>query len=116
VSAPFHCPLMKPAAERLAETLSEINFSPMSAPIVINCDAAVNNDPGKTMDILVRQVTSPVRWYESVETLGREGATRFIEIGPGNVLSGLIKRTLSNMEISNIENTAQLESLKNGRE
>ncbi|HML94335.1 MAG TPA: ACP S-malonyltransferase [Thermodesulfobacteriota bacterium] len=115
VSAPFHCALMKPAAERLAETLSEINFSPMSAPIVINCDAAVNNDPGKTMDILVRQVTSPVRWYESVETLGREGATRFIEIGPGNVLSGLIRRTLSNMEISNIENTAQLESLKNGR-
>ncbi len=115
VSAPFHCALMRPAAERLAETLSEIKFSPMSAPIVVNCDAAVNDDSGKTMEILVRQVTSPVRWYESVETLGREGVTRFVEIGPGNVLSGLIKRTLTNAEISSFENTAQLESLKNGR-
>lgn len=115
VSAPFHCALMKPAALRLAEVLSGVRFSGMSAPIVTNCDASPNSDSSRTMEILVRQVTSPVRWYESVEALGREGVTRFIEIGPRNVLAGLIKRTLSGAEVGNFENTSQLESLKNGR-
>lgn len=111
VSAPFHCVLMKPAAERLAEVLRNVEFGEMSVPIVTNCDAEVNNDSSKTCDLLVRQVTSPVRWYESVETLGREGVTRFIEIGPKNVLSGLIKRTLKDASVGNFENTEQLESL-----
>lgn len=111
VSAPFHCALMKPAAQRLSEVLNKIEFTEMNMPIVTNCDAAVNNDSAKTRELLVRQVTSPVRWYESVETLGREGVTRFIEIGPKNVLSGLIKRTLKDVSVGNFENTAQLESL-----
>ncbi len=111
VSAPFHCVLMKPAAERLSEVLSRVDFREMNVPIVTNCDAAVNNDSSKTRELLVRQVTSPVRWYESVETLGRQGVTRFIEIGPKNVLSGLIKRTLKDVTVDNFENTAQLESL-----
>jgi [acyl-carrier-protein] S-malonyltransferase len=115
VSAPFHCILMKPAAERLAEVLSGIEFGEMNAPIVTNCDASVNRDTSRTRELLVRQVTSPVRWYESVETLSREGVTKFIEIGPKNVLAGLIKRTLPDVTVSNFENTAQLESLKNGR-
>jgi [acyl-carrier-protein] S-malonyltransferase len=115
VSAPFHCILMKPAAERLAEVLSKIEFSDMSTPIVTNCDASVNSDSSRTRELLVRQVTSPVRWHESVETLRGEGVTKFIEIGPKNVLAGLIKRTLPDVTVGNFENTAQLESLKNGR-
>ncbi len=114
VSAPFHCILMKPAAERLAEVLDTIEFTEMNAPIVTNCDAAVNSDSARTRDLLVRQVTSPVRWYESVETLGREGVGKFVEIGPKNVLAGLIKRTLPDAAVCNLENRSQLESLKNG--
>lgn len=114
VSAPFHCILMKPAAEKLAEVLDKIEFREMNVPIVTNCDASVNSDSSRTRELLVRQVTSPVRWYESVETLGREGVGKFLEIGPKNVLSGLIKRTLPNVEVGCLENMSQLESLKNG--
>jgi len=114
VSAPFHCVLMKPAAERLKAVLDGIEFGEMSVPIVTNCDAAVNSDSSRTREFLVRQVTSPVRWYESVEILGREGVTRFIEIGPKNVLAGLIKRTIPGAEVGNLENKSQLESFKNG--
>src|SRR3990167_5479383 len=114
VSAPFHCILMNPAAERLAEVLDKIEFREMNVPIVTNCDASVNSDSSRTKEFLVRQVTSPVRWYESVETLGREGVGKFLEIGPRNVLSGLIKRTLPNVEGGCLENKSQLESLKNG--
>jgi [acyl-carrier-protein] S-malonyltransferase len=114
VSAPFHCILMKQAAERLAQVLDGVEFGEMSVPIVTNCDAALNSDSSRTRELLVRQVTSPVRWYESVETLGREGVGRFIEIGPRNVLAGLIKRTLPGAEVNNLENKSQLESLKNG--
>lgn len=114
VSAPFHCILMKPAAERLAEVLDKIEFREMNVPIVTNCDASVNSDSSRTRELLVRQVTSPVRWYESVETLGREGVGKFLEIGPRNVLAGLIKRTLPNVEVGCLENMSQLESLKNG--
>ncbi len=114
VSAPFHCILMKPAAERLAEVLDKIELGKMNVPIVTNCDASVNSDSSRTKELLVRQVTSPVRWYESVETMGREGVVKFLEIGPKNVLSGLIKRTLPNAEVGCIENMSQLESLKNG--
>ncbi|MEQ9618720.1 MAG: ACP S-malonyltransferase [Deltaproteobacteria bacterium] len=115
VSAPFHCALMKPAADKLAGVLNGVEFSEMSVPIVTNCDATINNDSSRTADLLIKQVTSPVRWYESVESLRREGVSRFIEIGPRNVLTGLIRRTLSDVSVGNFENTAQLESLKNGR-
>lgn len=114
VSAPFHCILMKPAAERLAGVLDEIELEEMNVPIVTNCDASVNSDSSRTKELLVRQVTSPVRWYESVETLGREGVGKFLEIGPKNVLSGLIKRTLPDAGVGSLENKSQLESLKNG--
>lgn len=114
VSAPFHCILMKPAAERLKEVLDGIEFREMNVPIVTNCDASVNSDSSRTKEFLVRQVTSPVRWYESVETLGREGVRKFIEIGPKNVLAGLIRRTIPDVEVGNLENKSHLELLKNG--
>jgi [acyl-carrier-protein] S-malonyltransferase len=85
----------------------------MNVPLVANCTASVTNDSSKLKELLIRQVTSPVRWFESVETLRNAGCTNFIEIGPKNVLSGLIKRTLSDVSVSNFENISQLESMKN---
>lgn len=114
VSAPFHCALMKPVAEKLAVVLDDVNFSEMSAPVVANCTASVTNDSSKLKDLLIEQITSPVRWYESVELLKDSGCTRFIEIGPKNVLAGLIKRTLSDVTVSNFEKMSQLESINNG--
>jgi len=113
VSAPFHCALMEPAALRLSEVLSAVEFGEMSVPVVSNCSACVTNDPSLIRGLLIEQVTSPVRWHESVETLFGLGVREFIEIGPKNVLSGLIKRTLSDITVNNFEKKAQLESLKN---
>jgi [acyl-carrier-protein] S-malonyltransferase len=114
VSAPFHCALMKPAADRLSGVLNEFNIAQMSSPLVANCTASVTNDSSMVKELLVSQVTSPVRWYESVEVLKNQGCTNFIEIGPKNVLSGLIKRTLSDVSVSNFEKMSQLELIKNG--
>lgn len=114
VSAPFHCALMKPAAERLSGVLNEVNIAQMTSPVVANCTASVTNDSSKVKELLISQVTSPVRWYESVEVLKNQGCDRFIEIGPKNVLSGLIKRTLSDVSVSNFEKMSQLESINNG--
>ena len=114
VSAPFHCALMKPAADRLSGVLNEVNIAQMNTPLVANCTASVTNDSSKVKELLITQVTSPVRWYESVEVLKNQGCNRFIEIGPKNVLSGLIKRTLSDVSVSNFEKMSQLESINNG--
>lgn len=113
VSAPFHCDLMKPAAERLSGVLEEINIMEMKYPLVANCTASVTNDSNEIVQLLIEQVTSPVRWYESIERLQVEGCRRFIEIGPKNVLSGLIKRTLPDVTVSNFEKISQLESITN---
>lgn len=113
VSAPFHCALMEPAALRLAEVLSTVEFREMSPPVVSNSRACVTDDPSLIRDLLIEQVTSPVRWHESLETLYSLGVTDFLEIGPKNVLSGLIKRTLSNVTVNNFEKKKHLESLKN---
>lgn len=114
VSAPFHCALMKPAADRLSEVLNEVNIAQMTSPLVANCTASVTNDSSEVKQLLITQVTSPVRWYESVEVLKNHGCNRFIEIGPKNVLSGLIKRTLSDVTVNNFEKISQLESINNG--
>lgn len=113
VSAPFHCALMEPAAVRLAEVLSGIAFGSMSAPVISNCTATVTDDPSLLRELLIEQVTSPVRWHESVQTLYGLGVKDYFEIGPKNVLSGLIKRTLSDVIVNNFEKTAQLESIRN---
>ncbi|MEM7008181.1 MAG: ACP S-malonyltransferase [Thermodesulfobacteriota bacterium] len=113
VSAPFHCALMKPAADKLSEVLDQIDVGEMSASLVANCTASVTNDSSKVKELLISQVTSPVRWFESVSVLKQEGCDNFIEIGPKNVLSGLIKRTLSDVTVNNFEKISQLESMKN---
>jgi [acyl-carrier-protein] S-malonyltransferase len=92
VSAPFHCALMAPAAERLRQVLEPIPVSPPRFPVITNVEAQACSDPTRIKDLLVRQVVNPVRWQECVEALARLGCTVAVEAGPGRVLSGLVKR------------------------
>jgi [acyl-carrier-protein] S-malonyltransferase len=92
VSAPFHSKLMGPAADRLAEELAKVQVSPMSIPVVANVTAEPNRDHAQLRRLLTEQVTGSVRWEESVKTLERMGVTEAYEVGPGNVLAGLVKR------------------------
>jgi len=94
VSAPFHCRLMKPAAERLAQDLKALTFRTPCFPVVCNVTADVLADASEAPALLEQQVTAPVRWVESLERLRTLGVTRFLEFGSGNVLTGLLKRTL----------------------
>jgi [acyl-carrier-protein] S-malonyltransferase len=109
VSAPFHCELMKPAAERLAPLLDEIEFVDLNVPLVTNVDAAAITSGQEARRSLVRQVASSVRWSDSVKVLLDKGVTRFVEIGPGKVLSGLIRQIDRNCEVLNVESPETLE-------
>jgi [acyl-carrier-protein] S-malonyltransferase len=92
VSAPFHCALMQPAAERLATALAAVAIARPTVPVVTNVEAAPTQDPAALRRLLVEQVTAPVRFQESIERLISMGASRAVEIGAGNVISGLVKR------------------------
>ena len=92
VSAPFHCALMRPAAERLSPELRAIPQGPFGFPVVANVTAAPYGAGDIVAETLVRQITAPVRWEESVRTMQGMGATSFLEVGPGKVLSGLVRR------------------------
>ena len=94
VSAPFHCPLMKPAADRLAADLARLAFAAPQFPVIANCDAQAYPDGGAVADRLTRQATQPVRFRESLLQLAAYGAKVGVELGPGTVLSGLARRTL----------------------
>ena len=106
VSAPFHCALMEPAAVRLREVLADIAVHPLQIPVVTNVEAQPNQDPSRVVDLLVRQVCAPVRWTESVDCLAGQGVQRYLELGPGKVLSGLIKRMVQGAEVKSIEDCA----------
>ncbi len=112
VSAPFHCPLMGPAAEGLKEMLEEVEVHPFSVGVVTNVEADVNNDPGRVKSLLVEQVVSPVRWEESVRRLKELGCERALEIGPGKVLSGLIRRIDSSLEVKTMDSPKRLAALQ----
>lgn len=112
VSAPFHCALMASAAWKLEEVLYEVEIHELQMPVVSNFDAKPNKDSSKVKRLLIDQVANPVRWDESVKTLYDLGVREFIEIGPGNVLSGLIKRTVSNVSVSNLEKLDHLRAIK----
>src|SRR5262249_10516865 len=109
VSAPFHCALMKPAAERLAPVLDSVEFFDLSMPLVTNVDAELIVSGGQARDALIRQVASPVRWSESVKRLLEEGVDRFIELGPGKALSGLIRQISRECLILNVEDALSLD-------
>jgi [acyl-carrier-protein] S-malonyltransferase len=110
VSAPFHCALMKPAAERLEPVLAATVFADLNVPLITNVEAAIITSGDAACAALVRQVASPVRWSESVRRLLDEGVTRFVELGPGKVLSGLIKQIQPEAQILNVEDAASLEA------
>jgi [acyl-carrier-protein] S-malonyltransferase len=109
VSAPFHCALMKPAADRLAAELERIAVSAPKIPVVRNVDGGVTTGADEVRPFLIQQVASPVRWTDCVERLQREGATTFLEVGPGRVLTGLLKRTLEGVRGHAVEDPASLE-------
>ncbi|MFY9555242.1 MAG: ACP S-malonyltransferase [Blastocatellia bacterium] len=109
VSAPFHCELMKPAAERLTTVFDETVFSDLEVPLVTNVDAELIVTGCEARDALLRQVASPVRWSESVNRLLDEGVTRFVELGPGKVLSGLVRQISRHCQILNVEDAQSLD-------
>jgi [acyl-carrier-protein] S-malonyltransferase len=92
VSAPFHCALMGPAAEGLAAALTDVTIAPLRTPVVTNVEARLNQDPGRVRELLIAQVTAPVRWAESMQLLRDLGCTRAFEVGPGQVLTKLLQR------------------------
>lgn len=111
VSAPFHCALMQPAQERLAKDLDEIKFANLEVPLVTNVDAKVVREGPEARASLVRQVTSSVRWRESIDLLvGECGVETFIEVGPGKVLSGLVRQSAPHARCLNVEDSASLEA------
>jgi [acyl-carrier-protein] S-malonyltransferase len=109
VSAPFHCALMKPAAERLAAELAHATVTDPSIPVVRNVDAGVTRAGREVVPFLLSQVASPVRWTECVQRLAAEGATAFIEVGPGRVLTALTKRIADGATALSIEDPAGLD-------
>jgi [acyl-carrier-protein] S-malonyltransferase len=108
VSAPFHCALMKPAQDRLAGDLNELPFHDLQTPLVTNVDAKPIKTDDEARDSLIRQVSQPVRWLESVEFLSNHGVQTFIEIGPGKVLSGLVRQINRELRCLNVEDESSL--------
>lgn len=112
VSAPFHCSLMRPAAERLAHDLRGLEFKDLRFPLVTNVDASLIDKGEQARSALMRQVASPVRWQESIELLISRGVALFVEVGPGKVLSGLIKRIAPEARTYVFEEPAGLERVQ----
>jgi len=109
VSAPFHSALMKPAADRLAVELDSVQVLAPRIPVARNVDAGLTTTADEVKPFLVRQVQSPVRWTDCLERLAREGTTAYVEVGPGRVLTGLLKRNLDGTRGLAVEDPASLE-------
>ncbi|WP_295531040.1 ACP S-malonyltransferase [uncultured Pseudacidovorax sp.] len=108
VSAPFHSSLMKPAAEALARRLAEVELKAPQIPVLNNIDVAVETDPARIREALVRQAAGPVRWVESVQALHARGVEAVVECGPGKVLSGMVKRIAPGLVSGFIQDPASL--------
>ena len=113
VSAPFHCSLMKPAAEKMRNKINNTKFNDTLFPIINNVTAEPENNPTKIKSLLVDQIFSTVRWRESVINMSQLGVKKFIEVGPGKVLSGMIKRTIKEVKCFSINSIADIEGLQN---
>jgi [acyl-carrier-protein] S-malonyltransferase len=114
VSAPFHCPLMKPAEDRLAPELRSLAVNDPAFPVVANVDAQPKRTARDSIDALIRQVSSPVRWEDVVKRLVAEGARTFVELGPGTVLAGLIKKIDRGVTVHSVEDENGLGALERG--
>jgi len=112
VSAPFHCALMEPAAARLAGALAEVEFADPRIPVVTNVEAAPNESGARARELLVQQVTAPVRWEDSVLRMAELGVTRAIELGPGKpVLGGMVRRIAKAIKTTPFNDPGQLDTL-----
>jgi len=111
VSAPFHSPLMKPAGDRLGKALEEISVRDLKIPVVTNVEAEVNQSKDRVKGLLVAQVSSPVRWEESMRKMIEKGVEQVLEVGPGKVLSGLMKRIDNRIETKNLEDLQTLKKI-----
>lgn len=114
VSAPFHCSLMEPAAETVRASLAGVAIGALRVPVVSNVEAAPNQDAARVVDLLVRQVTAPVRWEESIQRLAQDGVTRAIELGCGSVLRGLVKRIAKDMAVVSVGEPGEVKQLEGG--
>ncbi len=108
VSAPFHCALMAPAARVVAAELERARVQAPRFPIVANFDAQPNSDAARVKELLVRQVDGPVRWEASVRLMAERGVTHAVEIGPGKVLAGLVKRIAKDIKVLSVGDAASL--------
>jgi [acyl-carrier-protein] S-malonyltransferase len=109
VSAPFHCALMAPVVPRLQAVLEPLRIHPPRVPVVSNVEARPNTDAARVVPLLLEQVTAPVRWVECIRAMVDAGVTRMVELGPGRVLSGLVRATDRTVEVLNVEDAASLE-------
>jgi [acyl-carrier-protein] S-malonyltransferase len=109
VSAPFHSPLLAPAGAQLKEALAGVELRSPRIALVNNVDVAEESDPARIKDALVRQAYGPVRWVEVVRALSAKGVEHFVEIGPGKVLSGLVKRIVPGARIDSVHDAASLQ-------
>ena len=116
VSAPFHCALMKPAADAMAEALAKTNVKAPVVPVVANVLAAPISDPQEIVKRLVEQVTGTVRWRECMSYMAAQGVTTFYELGAGKVLSGLVKRIADTATGVSVGTPADVETFKTARQ
>jgi len=111
VSAPFHCELMSPARDRLSADLQRVNFHDLRMPLVTNVDAEQIRNGDEAKAALIRQVCAPVRWVESIQLLLRCGVDTFIEVGPGRVLTGLVRKIAPQVQTHNVDGIRGIEAL-----
>jgi [acyl-carrier-protein] S-malonyltransferase len=111
VSAPFHCSLMIPAGERLADVLADIKVGDMTVPVITNVEATPNQDASRVCQLLVDQVSAPVLWEDTIACMINLDVERYIEIGPGKVLAGLVKRMAKDSTIQNVQNASDIRVL-----
>ena len=112
VSAPFHCELMRSATERMETIINKQNFNTLNYKVVSNVTAKAYENINEIKKLLIKQIESPVRWRESIEYMISQGSSSFIEIGPGKVLSGLIKRINKEVKVLNIDRLEDIQDIK----
>ncbi len=113
VSAPFHCSLMKPAADIMRDKINNTKFEKIKFDIISNVNAKATCEPDQIKKLLIEQIYSTVRWRESVINMSNSGVANFIEVGPGKVLTGMVKRTIKNSKTFSINSIADIKSLSN---
>ena len=113
VSAPFHCSLMKPAADKMRDKINKINFQKPKHSILSNVTAKTERNPESIKKLLIDQIFSTVKWRETIINISKEGVSNFVEIGPGKVLTGMVKRTVKNTNCFSINSLDDIKNLKN---